>query len=181
MFSVEATYTAVFRRQHDFTTLVDMLKLKYIYEQYIEKTIGTFDKYQKGIANNGKFCILALIGFLIKNEKHYFDNENIKAIISSNDEKKIPDIIGKDDINGALFSSDDEYEGKIENLIYELIDAIAEKYQTEEESGRTTSYSNFLKTDKTYYTVIIPTILKKYCNKERFKKSIQEYLEAFNI
>lgn len=181
MFSVETTYTSVFRRQHDYQTIVQMLQLKNIYEQYIEKKIETFDKHQKGIANNGKFCILALIGFLIKNEKGYFDNATIKTIINATDERKIADFIGKDDIDGQLFSRDDNYVKKIENLMYELIDAVAEKYESEEEIGRTTSYSNFLKTDKTYYTVIVPTILKKYCNKEKFKRSIQEDLEAFNI
>lgn len=181
MFSVETTYTAVFRRQHDFQTIVQMLQLKNIYEQYIEKKIDTFDKHQKGIANNGKFCILALIGFLIKNEKGYFDSANVKTIINATDERKIADIIGKDDLSGQLFSSDDNYVKKIENLIYELIDAVSEKYESEEEIGRTTSYSNFLKTDKTYYTIIVPTILKKYCNKEKFKQSIQEDLAAFDI
>ena len=181
IFSVETTYTAVFRRSHDYRMIVQMLQLKTIYEQYIEKKLDTFDKHQKGIANNGKFCILALIGFLIKNEKGHFDSATIKNIINGTDERKISDSIGADDLSGELFSSDDNYIKNIENLIYELIDAVSEKYQSEEENGRTSSYSNFLKTDKTYCTTIVPTILKKYCNKERFKKTIQEYLEAFSI
>ena len=181
MFSVDATYTAIFRRQHDNKTIVQMLQLKNIYEQYIEKKIETFDKHQKGIANNGKFCILALIGFLIKNEKGYFDNATIKTIINATDERKIADSIGKDDLSGQLFSNDDNYIKKIENLIYELIDVLGDKYASEEENGKTTSYSNFLKTDRTYYTVIVPAILNKYCNKERFKKDIKEDLEAFNV
>ena len=181
IFSVETTYTAVFRRAHDYRMIVQMLQLKAIYEQYIEKKIETFDKHQKGIANNGKFCILALIGFLIKHEKGYFDEATIKAIIDGTDDKKISDIIGADNLSGPLFSNDDEYVNKIECLIYELIDVVSEKYQNEEENGRTSSYSNFLKTDKTYYTTIMPAILKNYYNRERFKKSIQEYLQAFNI
>ena len=180
MFSVETTYTSIFRRQHDVQFIVNMLQLKTIYEEYINKKIDTFDKHQKGIANNGKYCILALIGFLIKNEKGCFDTKTIVNIING-DERKIAESIGKDDLYGALFSKDDDYVKKIENLIYELIDTISEKYESEEELGHTTSYSNFLKTDKTYYTVIVPTIMKKYQNKERFKKLIQEYLTAFNI
>lgn len=181
MFSVETTYTSIFRRQHDYKTITHMLQLKSIYEQYIEKKIGTFSKHQKGIANNGKFCILALIGFLIKNEKKIFNDSTIKSIINAVDEKTIADKICNDDLSGSLFSSNDNYINKIENLIYELIDCVSDKYETEEEAGRTSSYSNFLKTDKTYYTVIVPTILKKYCNKEKFKTDIQDCLSAFNI
>ena len=181
MFSVEATYTAVFRRQHDCNTIVQMLQLKYILDQYIEKILDTLDRHQKGIANNGKYCIMALIGLLIKNEKNYFDSTAIKTIINGSDDKKIAEIIGGDNLSGFLFSNVDDYVERIENLIYELIEVISDKYETEEEAGRTTSYSNFFKTDKTYYTIIVPTVMKKYCNKEKFRKTIQEYLKAFNI
>lgn len=58
----------VFRRPHDYRMIVQMLQLKAIYEQYIVKKLETFEKHQKGIVNNGKLCILALIGFLIKHE-----------------------------------------------------------------------------------------------------------------
>ena len=124
---------------------------------------------------------MALIGLLIKNEKNYFDSTAIKTIINGSDDKKIAEIIGGDNLSGFLFSNVDDYVERIENLIYELIEVISDKYETEEEAGRTTSYSNFFKTDKTYYTIIVPTVMKKYCNKEKFRKTIQEYLKAFNI
>ncbi|MBQ2768370.1 MAG: AIPR family protein [Clostridia bacterium] len=179
MFSVETTYDLVFRRQHDYQTIIDMLKLKTIYEQYLEKKIDTLEKTQKGIANNGKFCILALIGLLLKNERGLFSKEDITTIVNA-DAKKVKDIIGKDDLSGTLLTSSYDI-SKIEDLIYELIEKVSDKYGIEEEAGKTTSYSNFLKTDLTYQTIIVPTIMKMYYNKERFKKNIQDDLSAFRL
>lgn len=179
MFSVESTYDAVFRRHVDVDTIVDMLKLKCIYEQYIEKQISTFGITQKGVANNGKFCILSLIGFFIKLHKELFIQSELTDIINA-DTKRIKECIGKDNLCGKLISDIDNYEELIEELIYELIDELSDKYETEFEQGRTTSYSNFFKTDATYQTIILPAVFKKYMNKQKFKKEITECLTAFN-
>ena len=184
IFGVDATYASVFCRTHDYPMLAELLQLKTIYEQYVEEANEKFDKYQSGIARNGKFCILALIGLLIKNEKIRFPVESVQVLINGTNERKIADTIGRDDLeslSGKLFSNDDNYISDIKALFYELIDLLSEKYQIEEENGRITSYSNFFKTDKTYYTIIVPTLLKKYYNKERFRSAIQDYLKAFNI
>ena len=164
--------------------LVQLLQLKTFYEQYLEKANENFDRIQSGIASNGKFCILALIGFLIKYEKNHFSDEMIKVIINGADDRKIAENVGKDDLNnfnGKLFAANDTYIEDMESLFYELIEILSEKYQSEEENNRTTSYSNFFKTDKTYYTIIVPTLLKAYLNKQKWRIKIQEYLKSFNI
>ena len=184
IFSVETTYNSVFCRNHDYNVLVQLLQLKTFYEQYLEKANENFDRIQSGIASNGKFCILALIGFLIKYEKNHFSDEMIKVIINGADDRKIAENVGKDDLNnfnGKLFAANDTYIEDMESLFYELIEILSEKYQSEEENNRTTSYSNFFKTDKTYYTIIVPTLLKAYHNKQKWRIKIQEYLKAFNI
>ena len=184
IFSVETTYNSVFCRNHDYNVLVQLLQLKTFYEQYLEKANENFDRIQSGIASNGKFCILALIGFLIKYEKNHFSDEMIKVIINGSDDRKIAENVGKDDLNnfnGKLFATNDTYIEDMESLFYELIEILSEKYQSEEENNRTTSYSNFFKTDKTYYTIIVPTLLKAYLNKQKWRIKIQEYLKAFNI
>ena len=179
IFGVESTYDIVFRRQHDIDTLIDILRLKNIYENYINSKIENFQKTLKGIANNGKFCILALIGFFIKLKRHKINEETKKNILNIEKSKEVKEAIEQDSIVGRLFSFDDNYVQKIEDLIYEFLDIVADCYDKAEEAGKTTSYSNFLKTDSTYLTYILPTVLEKYLNKHRIKEAIDEDMEAF--
>lgn len=179
IFSVDGTYCMVFRRQQDIDTIVDMLRVKTIYENYINKSIETFEKTLKGIANNGKFCILALIGFFIKLKRNEIDDQTIKLLLNSEKSKETKEVLERDNISGKLFSNNDDYIEKIEDLIYELIDIVADCYDSAEETGKVTSYSNFLKTDNTYQTIILPTVLGKYLNKRRIKDTIDEDMKAF--
>jgi len=179
IFSVKSTYDMIFRREHDIDTLVDMLRLKDIYDNYLNKQSDALSKLQKGIAKNGTYCILALIGFFIKLKRNKINEQAIKLIISEEHQKEVDDIIDRDDISGSLISSNDNYIQKIEELIYELLDLVADKYERVEAAGKTTSYSNFLKTDLTYQTSILPYVLEKYKNKPSIKKTIDDLLEVF--
>lgn len=177
IFSVKSTYEMLFMRKHDIDTLADMLRLKDVYENYLNED-HDLEENLAGIAKNGTYCILALIGFFIKLKRGKIDTETVKLIIKK-DPKEIEDKIQHDDLSGKLILQSDDWESSVKELIYLLLKSVANKYGVEVENKRTTSYANFLKTDRTYQTIILPSILQDYQNRRSYKEDINKALDGF--
>jgi hypothetical protein len=123
---------------------------------------------EKTTAKNGKLCVLALLGFLMKYKRNLF-NANSQNWL--NDSKA-------DNLEGKLLKNDREDNEAIYSLFNELVYHLKDQYQRKEEDY--SSYSNFFKLDSTYNDVILPSIKAQYLRSERdFEKLDRALDEAF--
>jgi len=174
IFGEDHIYNKVFRREIDKTNIVDLLKLDYCYQKYLKKLElePLNDNNLDNVATNGRFVILATIGFLIKLHRNIV---NIKILRTDED---WPAEIQKDNLKNELFRSDlpDDYEGALNSLFIEVITEIADVYIRNEKLYKTVT--NFFKTDKYYQVDILNHLINRYVNNEIRKKEMSNYITS---
>lgn len=160
IFGSTKVYNQVFKNiTHDYDTLYDLVKLAAKYKEYLNKKssrvseLSAEDEFgysraqeEYAIADNGKLTILAVVLCLVKKQRDLIvdlgDKENLCA----------------NNIKGLFLSNyrEDDFEQKLNDLFDFIVEKIAESYSTNKAALKITSYSNFFKTDKVYYDVILP-------------------------
>lgn len=150
IFADRATYNKIFKRTQDKLTIVDILKLSFYYDEYVKT--ANLNENASNVAKNGKFSILAIIGFLIKNDRKLLDlslsvekGEWVSDVTSDNLEGELFDPNRPDDFLKALYS-----------LFNQLIQSLSTLYISRGELE--SSVTNFFKTDKKYHSIILDHI-----------------------
>lgn len=150
IFSDRTTYNDIFKRSHDKETIVDVLRLSNYYDEFLKK--GTLGEKPLQIAKNGKLSILAIIGFLIKHKRQKIDMK-----LATNSTEWISDVTS-DVLTGPLFDVErpDDYIEALNSLFNQIIMALQHLYWSRGDTE--TSVTNFFKTDKKFFTVILEAI-----------------------
>lgn len=168
IFSSEKIYNMIYRREHDYNTLYDYVRIANIYDEFKLKYSNKEEEPQKiGICQNGKFTILAILFYIYK--RIYcgvtdFTDSNVNA----------------DNIKGYLTLNyrNDDYEEKLYYIFEFIIKQLSTLYSIKEKELSLTSYSNFFKTDKTYTDVILKYI-DSILNDEYDRDRIMRYMDIF--
>lgn len=164
-------YVPVFRREHDYNTLYDMVRLYNEFENFridYEKNIDDIDKIS--VSKAGKFTIFAMIFYLIK---------RYRKIISS---RREPELV-EDNISGDIFNyqyENDDFERKLHNLFKFLIKIVNNIYQTKKFELKLTSHASFLKNDS-YYEEYILKELEESLDDDDDCEKITNYMQIFSI
>jgi hypothetical protein len=150
IFADKSFYNKVYKRNHDKSTIVDLLKLSDLYDSFI--TVVSLNETQTNVSKNGKLAILAIICFLIKHKRRLVDLK-----IDSLSPEWAADV-EIDNLFGKLFKDDrpDDYEKILNSIFNQIIRTIAALYQSR--ATLETSVTNFFKTDKKYQTIILERI-----------------------
>lgn len=177
IFSSDRTYRSVFLRDHNKNNILDLLKLKEYYNQYVEKQLKE-DKFvdleQESVARNGKFIVNALIGLFIKNKRDliafngYSKNENWNLELQ------------EDNLTGELFDKDyveDDFQLKLNGLFQMIIMELSNLYKMREKEEK--NVSNFFKTDNKYYSIIIKHFIDSIFNNDYRMREVTDYLSIF--
>lgn len=151
--------------------IVDLLKLSNAYDNFLKSKEDVYQEVQLNVGKNGKLCILAIIGFILKNERGYIDRSQ------NSNYKELAAILKSDNLVGVLFDPNrpDDYESSLNSIFNELIQAISSLYRTrmEEES----SITNFLKTDAKYYSIILDYINNHFIQDEYEYNKLKDKLK----
>ncbi|MEK9530819.1 MAG: hypothetical protein VWZ86_05070, partial [Flavobacteriaceae bacterium] len=108
------------------------------------------------VSKNGKYAILSVICFLIKNKRKLV---NIKIDTSTQD--WISDITS-DNLDGELLRPDrpDEFEKILNSIFNQTIRTLSTLYESR--GDLETSVTNFFKTDKKYHSIILERIKTEF-------------------
>lgn len=169
IFSDRATYNDIFKRTHDKDTIIDILKLSDYYDEFV--ATSNLSEKPSNIAKNGKLCVLAIIGFLIK-----YSRQKIDIKLDSGSSEWVTEITG-DVLNGPLFDVDrpDDYLVVLNSLFNQIIMALLNLYNSRGDTE--TSVTNFFKTDKKYFTIILEFIKSSVILDEYEFRKVREKLE----
>jgi len=179
IFSSPATYDKIFvKRKFDKANIVDILKLDQYYYTYFLNAASFTDTFsdpdQQSVALNGRFIILAILGFILKVERGLI---NLKTIRSSEDWEKE---ISKDELTGPLFIDNlpDDFTTILNSMFTDFIMELALCYKNTEKQKK--SVSNFFKLDTTYRDTILKYIVDQYRIPLK-RKYLDTYLKLFSI
>ena len=177
IFSSDRTYRSVFLRQHNKDNIVDLLKLKEYYNEYVDKQLKQ-DKFvdleQESVARNGKFIVSALIGLFIKNKRGlisfngYSKNENWSLELQ------------EDNLVNSLFDKEykaDDFNLKLNGLFQLIIMELSNLYKMREKEEK--NVSNFFKTDNKYNSIIIKHFIDSIFNNDYRMREVNDYMEIF--
>jgi hypothetical protein len=171
IFSVEKTYNRLFHRPIDKENIVDLLKLNSYYDDFLNK-IRLQDE-EENVANNGRFAVLAVIGYMIKAQRNLI---NIQKI---GDEEEWEKEISIDNLEGPLFADTlpDDYLVTLDGLFVSIIHEIASLYSTRQNTEKTVS--NFLKSDYKYRNVLLKMINTQFFINPFNARKTKEYMKIF--
>lgn len=172
IFADNSLYKAVFKRRFDKQGIVDLLKLNSYYDEFLDN-LSLTDVTETSVAINGRFVILATIGFMLKVKRKKID---IKKISKEDEWSKE---ITADNLEGALFVKklDDDFTTTLSGLFTDIIYEIKTLYDNRE--GEEKTVSNFFKTDYKYQHVILRHIVSRYYENPKKAKEREEYLKIF--
>jgi DNA-dependent RNA polymerase auxiliary subunit epsilon len=175
IFSSDTTYRSVFLRKPSKTNIVDLLKLKEYYIEYVEKQLRE-DKFvdleQESVARNGKFIVIALIGLFYKHKNNLISFKGF-----SKDENWF-DSLEKDNMHESIFNTNykkDDFFIKLNGLFQLIIAELSNIYRIREKEEK--NVSNFFKTDTKYQKIIIKHFIDTVFNNEYRMKEVNDYLE----
>ena len=174
IFSSDTTYRSVFLRKYSKANIVDLLKLKEYYINYVEKQLRE-DKFvdleQESVARNGKFIVIALIGLFYK-----YKNKLISFKGFSKEENWF-EILEKDNMHERIFAdyNKDDFFIKLNGLFQLIIAELSNIYRIREKEEK--NVSNFFKTDNKYQKIIIKHFIDTVFNNEYRMKEVNDYLE----
>jgi hypothetical protein len=171
IFAVEKTYNKIFRRPVDKQNIVDLLKLNSLFTDYLNSQ--DLQGHEENVAMNGRFVLLAVIGFMIKEKRKLIDLKKF------GNEEAWEKEISRDNISGGLFKEPlpDDYNVFLNGLFFDIICEISSLYQMREQEEKT--ISNFFKTDTKYRNVILKHIINRYYSNPMKAKERDNYLQIF--
>ena len=151
IFSDKSIYNRIFKRTHNKETIVDILKLAGFYDKYVSQETS-LNETATNVAKNGKYSILAIVGLLLKHRRHL-----INLNLGTNSSDWISDI-NSDNLNGKLFDPNrpDDFEKPLFSLFKQIVMTLSNHYTSR--GDLESSVTNFFKTDKKYYSIILDNI-----------------------
>lgn len=169
IFSDRGTYNSIFKRNHDKDTLVDLLQLANYYDDFVKSS--NLSEKPSNIAKNGKLCVLAIIGFIIK-----YNRQQIDIKLESSSAEWISDLTS-DTLTGSFFDKDrpDDYRDALNSLFNQIIMALLNLYTSRGDTE--TSVTNFFKTDKKYFSVILEFIKSSIILDEYEFRKVKEKMD----
>ena len=171
VFSSDKVYNEIYRKEHDYNVLYELVKIANIYDEFKkEYTKENDDVEELAVCSNGKFVVLGIIFYLYK----YFNN----IVTNCFDENVCKYNIV--DTNLTLEYKEDDYEKVIKQLFKFILRQLKITYEMKKDALKLTSYSNFFKTDKTYQDVILYEF-DKVLKDDYDRKRLKEYMKIFNI
>ncbi len=146
IFTSEKTYNQIFKREHDYNTLYDLVRLYNIYTEYANKRASDSDNNdidEIAIINNGRFFVLSTLIYLYKKASGLLTDRTSFAL-------------HKDNVSGLLIT---DYPGDdIDDKAYELFGFIVKKirdtYKARKDELKLSSYSNFFKRENYYFVLL---------------------------
>jgi hypothetical protein len=172
IFADKAVYNRIFKRTHDKETLVDLLKLSNLYDQFISEI--NLSETASNVAKNGKYAILSVVCFLIKHKRKLI---NLKL---DTDSVEWASDVNIDNLNGKIFnpSRPDNFEAILKSIFNQIIRTISVLYESR--GNLESSVTNFLKTDKKYHSVILDRIKTEYLLDDyEFQKLNEKLVQVF--
>ena len=131
--------------------IIDLIDLNDRYDSIEKKyKIGGLNELQTEVLKNGKQMIFALLGICYR---------LINGDISKEDLLDSPQSAYNIPFNYGKFTSNyknDDFERKLEGTIKDIVIILTDIYNSAFNDKRTTSVSNFLKSDQRYYSEILP-------------------------
>lgn len=165
MFSSSKLYNQIFRRNHDYNTLYDLVRIGNTYDEFLSEFILKNDDIDMiAVAKNGKLTVMAILLYLYKKKKG--------IVISFNSEQ-----LHKDNVTELLITNypEDDLDEKLKNLFTYIIRELRKIYETKKDSMKITSYSNFFKSEQIY-----ELILKEFDNLDEWDtQKIADYMIIF--
>jgi len=175
VFSDDATYKTIFRSHLENSSIAGILQLNYELSRYTDMALKTIaDLDQENVLGNGRFIILACIGFLLAAVKR--KQIDIKKIVSEDDWEKE---LTKGSFKGIIFKEPKigDFETILDSLFSDLVLEISSLYQGRVNEEKTVS--NFFKTDKKYRNVILKHLISRYVNNKMKANELDKYLNIF--
>lgn len=169
IFSDRVTYNSIFKRTHDKNTIVDLLKLANYYDEFVKSS--NLSEKPSNIAKNGRLCVLAIMGFIIK-----YNRQQIDIKLESNSPEWVSDLTS-DTLTHSLFDKDrpDDYKDALNSLFNQIIMALLNLYTSRGDTE--TSVTNFFKTDKKYFSVILEFIKSSIILDEYEFRKVKEKMD----
>ena len=171
IFTSEKLYNQIYRREHDYDILYELVKIADKYEEFkIKYTNQTEDVNLIAACKNGKLVTLSVIFYFYK----IFNN-----IIESYSDDRLND----DNIKNTKLTLEykgDDYDEKLNALFKFIINRFTDIYEKKKESLKLTSYSNFFKTDSTYKDVILPEFDRALNDREWDRPKLEGLMKIFN-
>jgi hypothetical protein len=174
IFSDQSTYTSIFRRKQDKDTLVDILQLSDLFDKWRNNQQDNLSANELNVAKNGKFCILAVVGLLIKH------NKGLVNVNTGAEGWKVE--ISRDNLSGEIFKMDrsDNFSETVDSIFNDILNMLSALFEQQPE-GEFSSVTNFFKTDKTYYNIVVENIKRRWFRDQYELKKIQEKINlCFN-
>ena len=169
MFSSKDVYQTIFHRTHDYNTLYDLVRIGYVYDEYVKKlaeTANDDDALERlSMAKNAKFSVLAVLCYLLKKKRGMITDRNSSGL-------------HEDNLNGFLVSDypDDDLDKRLDSCFDFVIRQLTIIYKRYDNSLKLTSFSNFLKSDQYYEDIILQSI----DNLDEYDvQKISEFMEVF--
>ncbi len=169
IFSDRGTYNSIFKRTHDKETIVDLLQLANYYDEFVK--LSNLSEKPSNIAKNGRLCVLAIIGFILK-----YNHQQIDIGLDSSSAEWVSDLTS-DTLTGPLFDKDrpDDYKNALNSLFNQIIMALLNLYTSRGDTE--TSVTNFFKTDKKYFSVILEFIKSSIILDEYEFRKVKEKMD----
>jgi hypothetical protein len=155
IFSDQSTYASIFRRRPDKDTLVDLLQLSALFDEWRNNLVEGFSTDHQNVAKNGKLCILAIIGLLVKHANGLIDvnthQENWRVEVSM------------DNLTGKIFRVDraDNFTDSLNSIFNDILNMLTSLYN-QQPNESFSSVTNFFKTDKTYYNIVVENVRDRW-------------------
>lgn len=135
--------------------ILDLIDLKRRYDE-VEATLKFSDisSIELEILKNSRQAIFAIMGMCYR---------LVNGDITEKDIKENPKSLDTIPFNyGTILSAynADDIDDKLENIVRDIVQLLAEAYEEAKERATTTSVSNFMKTDLKYYNEIVVKIIK---------------------
>lgn len=151
MFSSKDIYQTIFHRTHDFDTIYDLVRIGFVYDEYVKKLAETADSddalERLSMAKNAKLSVLAILCYLLKQKRRVIKDRNSNGLHGDN-------------LKGLLVSDypGDDLDKLLRDCFGFVIRELVLIYKQNENSLKLTSYSNFLKSDQYYEDIILKFI-----------------------
>lgn len=152
IFEKEDTYTKLFKKNYENDAnkqefLVDLIDLTLRFnavDKYLKSANVSLSLEDKEALKNGKCALFGLMGILYCISNSDITQDNLNQDLSA--------ALNNDFIYGAFLSNynGDDINDLLTELVRLLIHQIAQAYMTSSHNSKSTSISNFLKTDKKY-------------------------------
>ena len=137
--------------------IIDLIDLNDRYDEIEKKyKVNGLDEIQTEVLKNGKQIIFALLGVCYR---------LINSDISENDLLSSPESVSNIPFTYGKFISnyiEDDFERKLDKSIKDIVKILADIYKQAFNGKKTTSVSNFFKSDLRYYNEILPKFSESF-------------------